>query len=806
MKIKRPYSLQSRFILGLIFIIFLISIINLSALFYYTQLTLEKEVGTRAAIVLQQVDAVQNYVRQILRPRMFTAIPDTFILEAMSSSYISRAVMERHDTSEKDYLYRRVAIHARNPQYEANKVELELINHFRTQPDQLMWQGKRWMMGEKYFIMARPVVYTSSCLACHGRKEDAPAELRQQYGDLGFGHHLNNIDGVDLVGIPIKEYAAQSNSRFGQYVLIYLTMSIFILLAVYFTFQRLVTVNIHTLTSHFRRNFSDDKAVELLRQVEHGDEIEEIIEGMEGLSQHLFEARQQLSRHAADLEVKVEQRTEQLKHENQRHRRDLNLFVSMLGSLRKTRNRPELWQNVLPLLHKRFQLQRSAYVCTFSSNQSFSWPRESEAPPLLDNYIQLLQQPRVEVNGSLAYVPVGGSDETIEGLLVLERSTENSFSEPERQMLQAVGRLLGIAAENLTALDSILRQSENLQTIFEGVGEPLLLMDKQGTVIMANRAAGKLQEELACEPGLVGCLLSLGQQGEDVASALARASKVPWREVVLDNGRSFFINIFSLNLEQTGNDRFVVAIQEDTQRKKMLKQMVHSEKMATVGKLAAGLAHELNNPLGVILCYAELLKKALTDEQQQGDIDVMIKHTKQAQVVLSDLLNFARPTVSTRRETVVGDVVENVSSVFLVQANKKGVSLRCQRSDEQTKVRVEPQVVEHIVLNLLLNALDAVEDNRGVIDLSVDVDHEREMVHLRVEDNGCGIGKGDLEVIFDPFFTTKEIKKGTGLGLAVIYGYMHELGGTVQAGNRPDGGAYFDLYFPIAKGGKDENG
>ena len=98
------------------------------------------------------------------------------------------------------------------------------------------------------------------------------------------------------------------------------------------------------------------------------------------------------------------------------------------------------------------------------------------------------------------------------------------------------------------------------------------------------------------------------------------------------------------------------------------------------------------------------------------------------------------------------------------------------------------------------------EDNRGIIDLSVDVDHVREMVHLRVEDNGCGIDRGDMELIFDPFFSTKEIKKGTGLGLAVIYGYMHELGGTVQAGNRPEGGAYFDLHFPIATGENSEDG
>jgi signal transduction histidine kinase len=399
--------------------------------------------------------------------------------------------------------------------------------------------------------------------------------------------------------------------------------------------------------------------------------------------------------------------------------------------------------------------------------------------------------------------PVGSSDDNIGGLLFLERPVEVMFSEKDAEMLTAVGRQLGIAAENLAALDSILNQTNNLQTIFEGIPDPLLLLDTGGTVIMANNAANRLMDDLSCqgrEKGLIGCLLR-PEGGESTTPDIAEElTSLSTREVELANGRSFVVNTIGLPSEENRVARIVVAIHEDTDKKKMLRQFVQAEKMGTVGKLAAGIAHELNNPLGVILCYAELLKKVLADEQHQTDIEVIIKHTAQAQAVLLDLLNFARPKVSTDRETVVGDVVESVVGVFRVQAAKKKVTLSCQRADGGAVVRVEPQAVEHIVLNLLINALDALPDEGGTIEVGISCDREKRGLRLTVTDNGGGIDPPVLPSIFDPFFTTKDVNKGSGLGLAVIYGFMRELGGTVEARNRPEGGAVFDLYFPIAPG------
>jgi len=802
MRIPRLYSLQSKFILGLIFIVMIISVINITGLWFFMQKTLQDEVSTRAEIVLDQVDSVKKYVQESLRPTMLEAVPDKFIREAMSSSYITRSVMEKNHTSDLNYIFRRVAIGARNPEFEANDVEQELIHYFRENQDQFLWQGKKNYGDQDVYIMARPVRYAKSCLLCHGEPADSPKELADLYPNSGFYHKLGSIDGIDLVGIPTRDYAAKNDSDFVLYVVIYLTMSVLVLFLIYQAFQRVVIVNLRTLTSQFRKNFEDQKGSELLKKVEHGDEVEEMIEAMEGLGQHLYETDQQLKSHTANLEAEVARRTEQLSLENIRRRRDFELFVDILRSLKASQKQSDLWRSVLPVLTRTLELKTASYICTFSSNRSYSWPPETTAPPLPKNHIELLTNPRVVVAYNTVFIPIGSSDENIEGLLYLHRPEGTSFGEEEVEMFSTIGRQLGIAAENLAVLDSILRQTTNLQTIFEGITDPLMLLEHPGAIIMANEAATRLLASFEFDDHketVIQCLISRG--GADVAELLPEDP--PYRsgskEITMEEGRSFLFSTFPLLQAGDQPPRLILSIQENTEHKRVLQQMVQSEKMATVGELAAGLAHELNNPLGVILCYAELLKKSVSEPELQEDINVVVKHTQQAQAVLLDLLNFARPKVSTASRTVIGDIAEGVTNVFKVKAAKKNVQLHCHRTDNYREVLVEPSVIEHIVLNLLLNALDAVSDEGGAIDVYIDYLEGKNVVQLRVEDTGTGIDPTVLPYIFDPFFTTKDVNKGTGLGLAIIYRFMEELGGTIEAGTTNEGGAVFTLNFPASE-------
>jgi signal transduction histidine kinase len=323
-----------------------------------------------------------------------------------------------------------------------------------------------------------------------------------------------------------------------------------------------------------------------------------------------------------------------------------------------------------------------------------------------------------------------------------------------------------------------------------------LLVDAQGSVIITNNAARQLCLELRGGSSSDGNLMTLLFAGNDQDAAeisrIAVGGVVATRQVKLATGRTFVIGLHPL-----ANHRLVVHVSEVTQQYRMLEQVARSEKMATVGKLAAGLAHEINNPLGVILCYTELLRKNAPMNEQREDLDIILRHTRQAREVLRNLLNFARPKLAAEGQTDLAAAVQSLLKVFGLQAEKKKARLRLQTHASVPMIGIAPQVVEHIVSNLLLNALDALPPSDGEIAVTIAHRPDDGEVVLKIMDNGTGIDPQDLPHLFDPFFTTKAPGKGAGLGLTVIYGFMQDMGGRIEAANRKEGGACFELHFPI---------
>lgn len=230
--------------------------------------------------------------------------------------------------------------------------------------------------------------------------------------------------------------------------------------------------------------------------------------------------------------------------------------------------------------------------------------------------------------------------------------------------------------------------------------------------------------------------------------------------------------------------------------KRMRMQVWQSERMATVGKLTAGLAHEINNPLGVILCYATLLRQSVTESQQKTDLEIIERHTRQAQRVLQDLLNFARPKAAGSGTADACAVAASITEVFSLQATKKGVRLTLDVPGNPLPVRMGVGELEQVFGNLMINALDAVAEQSGEIHVRVAAAADN-MVVLEVADNGPGVAEADAPHIFDPFFSTKEIGAGTGLGLAVVYAMVTDVGGTIEVDKAPVlGGARFTVAVP----------
>lgn len=239
---------------------------------------------------------------------------------------------------------------------------------------------------------------------------------------------------------------------------------------------------------------------------------------------------------------------------------------------------------------------------------------------------------------------------------------------------------------------------------------------------------------------------------------------------------------------------FHFIIKNINDKKKMEQQIVRADKLAALGELAAGVAHEINNPLGIILGYTQLmLKQPGTHEE---DLKTIEKHVKNCKTVVSDLLTFSRKGSSKMHPIDVCKVVDDVISFLRNHSDFRDVEVvapvPCSRA---LMVYGNEQEMSQVIINLMINACHAVA-KKGCIQVEITRNDDK-CIHIAVKDNGTGIPEKDFSRIFDPFFTTKSVGQGTGLGLSVGYGIIRRHGGDIRVRNRKDKGAAFTITLPL---------
>ena len=220
-------------------------------------------------------------------------------------------------------------------------------------------------------------------------------------------------------------------------------------------------------------------------------------------------------------------------------------------------------------------------------------------------------------------------------------------------------------------------------------------------------------------------------------------------------------------------------------------RLIQAEKLASMGQMAAGIAHEINNPLGVLLMYSYLLKEDLEESSQSAeDIDRIINEAERTKKIVKNILNFARKEKTERKPTEINKLVQDSLDVVLKSfaENKYIVDLNMDHS--LGLWWVDPNQLRQVFDNIIKNACEAMPSGGT---MSIKTEKEEDRFSVIISDTGCGIVKENLSKLFSPFFTTKPVGKGTGLGLPVCYGIvkMHE--GNIEAGNNPDRGAYFKI-------------
>ena len=303
--------MQAKFLLGLAFILLGFSILFATLIYHLERRELEQQAYRQTELVMAAVNATRSYVTEVLRPRMYEVLePDAFVLEAMSTSFVSRAIMERFKEALPAFEYRRVAVNAKNPAFEANALENRMIGYFREHPDAQGWQGILTQNGRPYFMRFQPVSFGESCLRCHGKPEDAPRAVIDLYGlQRGFYTNHQEARGLSSISIPvdvgllkIKETAW---AVFGGAFLI----ALLLFGVICFFFNKVVGRNLRGLLGIFRSALRDEKGLTLYEQARNTDEIGELTAVAEVMAGHLQDSRKKLEEYAHNLEAMVTERT-----------------------------------------------------------------------------------------------------------------------------------------------------------------------------------------------------------------------------------------------------------------------------------------------------------------------------------------------------------------------------------------------------------------------------------------------------------------------------------------------------------------
>ena len=270
-------------------------------------------------------------------------------------------------------------------------------------------------------------------------------------------------------------------------------------------------------------------------------------------------------------------------------------------------------------------------------------------------------------------------------------------------------------------------------------------------------------------------------------------------------GEDFWFNLHYIPIrEQDREEPVVLGIARDiTDRKSLERQLINAEKLASLGTLAAGVAHEINNPLGIMLGFCELLlEKMEPGTMEYNDLKTIERHGLHCKSIVDELLSFARITDETEEYCDVNATVNAIVSVIQHTANMNNIAMKVNLAADLPRARGDSRGLQQVLFNLVNNAIHALKGS-GTVTITTQLGKQDGHVKIVVQDDGCGIPREFMDKIFDPFFTTKKVGDGTGLGLFVSYGMVAKYGGTILCDSRTveespgNAGTAFTIRLPI---------
>ena len=380
----------------------------------------------------------------------------------------------------------------------------------------------------------------------------------------------------------------------------------------------------------------------------------------------------------------------------------------------------------------------------------------------------------------------------------------NSGSHDEIEQIRDTFK--SVAADLKITHEELKSSETKFRSLFHMSPNAVFVCDVSGKLTDLNKIGANLFEIENLTQYLVDNYFSSffqnSEDGEKILSDILHYGSVVNFETVMVTslGKKIDVSISATRiLDDIYHFNFIEGmIRNITEEKRMNRHLAQTEKLASIGHLAAGVAHEINNPLGVILCYGDLiLKNVESSPQISEDISIIIKHADECKTIVQSLLNFGRVTETNFISADLHDCLEEILAVLGNQMKKQQITVNQDYDPNIKKITFDQQQIKQVFMNLLLNSIQAMP-NGGKLSITTQLNEEEKSVSISIKDTGCGIPKDKLDKIFEPFYTTKERGKGTGLGLSVSYGIIQLHNGSINLETKLGEGTLFSISLPQA--------
>jgi len=465
-----------------------------------------------------------------------------------------------------------------------------------------------------------------------------------------------------------------------------------------------------------------------------------------------------------------------------------------------------LWRLCMNIINRKIDRTQPC----FTGNGSF-WTGDAFKNPLLANARTKKRAAKLgasEEDRSIAVIPLTIGQENI-GLLKLKSKQRNYFAKPEIGFYELVAQTLGFALSNQQTQAALQERVKELTCLY-GISQ---LCEQEGVSLDVILQGIVEHLPIAWQyPEIAGGRIVFDGQSYQTSGFRESRHKLSVDIVVYGKKRGSVEIVYSeqkpdldeapflmeeRNLIDTVATQIELIIQRkqaEEEKSRLSAQLRHADRLATIGQLAAGVAHELNEPLGSILGFAQITKKSSELPGQTGqDIDKIIKASLHAREIVKKLMLFGRQTPLQKTKVNINKLVEEGLYFIESRAAKEGIELIKVLAPDLPEITADPSQLNQVMVNLVVNAVQAMPKGGK---LTVSTSQHKDHICLIVEDTGTGMNEIQMQQIFIPFYTTKEIGQGTGLGLPVVHGIITSHGGSIQVNSKPGRGTRFEIQLP----------